>query len=210
MASRKTPEWVKGEGIFGRLKIINTSIVNNRRFVFCLCECGNKKLIDAYSVRSGATKSCGCIASEITVSRNTTHGLGFMKEYKRWIYMKGRCYNKKNNRYHLYGGRGIKVCERWLNSFNNFFEDMGFLPSPSYTLERIDNNSDYSPSNCIWATQATQQKNKSVTILVEYRSEIKVLPEWARIFNIPVRNLYKRYHEGKTGDDLFLNKNQKI
>ncbi len=151
---------------FGRLLVIRRLkryyLDSNRGVKWvCLCDCSKKKIIDARSLRSGATRSCGCLQKEIV----TKHGLWKRKElrptYATWIDMKTRCLNKNANRYEDWGGRGIYICKRWLD-FENFFEDMGMRPE-GLSIERMDNDGPYAPWNCKWATGSEQQKNKRPT-----------------------------------------------
>jgi hypothetical protein len=126
--------------------------------VYCLCDCGTKTLVYVCSLRTGNTKSCGCLRGE-------SHGLsgrrlkGEIREYRIWCHAKGRCQNPKDPKYPAYGGRGIRMCDAWENSFTAFLADMGRSP-PGLTLDRIDVNGNYEPGNCRWATWEVQRKNR--------------------------------------------------
>lgn len=133
----------------------------------CLCDCGKKKIVDYYEVTSGMSKSCGCLQKEYA----TRHGLCFTSEYRAWIDIKTRCYKKNCKAFKYYGGRGIQVCESWLNSFDNFIKDMGSKPSPELSLDRIDNDGNYEPSNCRWATRKEQIFNRRT----ETKEKVKLL-----------------------------------
>ena len=130
-----------------------------KRQVICSCECGNEKVVVLNSLRSGATRSCGCYRKEVTTQTKTIHGLWKHPLYKTWADMKTRCYNTKDKYYKDYGGRGIKVCDRWIKSFPNFLQDMGERPT-GYSIDRINNDGNYEPSNCRWATNKEQQNNQ--------------------------------------------------
>lgn len=124
----------------------------------CLCECGNEIFVRATSLRAGHTQSCGCLSRDLTKKRFLTHGMTYTREYNTWKSMHARCKNPKRPGFADYGGRGIKVCERW-NKFENFLEDMGLRPEGK-TLDRWpDNDGDYELDNCRWATQAEQNSN---------------------------------------------------
>jgi hypothetical protein len=132
---------------------------NNSRYFECECDCGNIKSVKLGLITNGQSKSCGCLITDTQKLIRTTHGMYGTREYKSWQSMKERCSNPKNNRWYLYGGRGIKVCDRWLNSFQNFFNDMGIRPKGT-TIDRINSDGNYEPSNCRWATLSEQNKNR--------------------------------------------------
>ena len=122
----------------------------------CVCDCGNRKIIRSADLRNKKTQSCGCLRKE----KATKHGMRNSSTYKSWHSMLQRCTNKNNTRFSDYGGRGINVCERWLK-FENFLEDMGIRPLNT-TIDRIDNNGNYAPSNCKWSMPTAQAKNQRI------------------------------------------------
>lgn len=148
---------------FGLLSIIR--IVGKTKYrqsiALCKCKCGNKKLVTTNHLKSGGIISCGCYRKKNNKVLRLIHGeSSSTKEYRCWRNMKERCHNINNGEYKNYGARGIKVCPKWRNSFLSFIKDIGRAPSKTHSLDRINNNKGYSPSNCRWATPIQQANNK--------------------------------------------------
>lgn len=166
-----------------------------RQRVECLCECGEIKTLDLDSVKSGRTQSCGCLQREMTSKAHRTHGRSRTAIYNCWRSMIYRCTEAKCAGYKDYGGRGIAVCSRWLD-IENFCTDMGPMPAPGYTLEREDNDGNYEPGNCVWATKDEQNRNQRRTLVVEWDGARTTVPAIATRFGIKARFLYRRLQSG--------------
>lgn len=161
---------------YGRLVVIGiVDVGGGRNSVRCKCDCGNLKLVYPTSLRSGDTKSCGCLKGK--VPRVDGHGMVGTQEYRAWSHMKSRCLNPKDGSYQYYGARGISVCERWFD-FRNFFRDMGRAPTSNHSLDRIDNDGNYEPGNCRWATIKEQRRNKRDNRILTINGKKKSLIEW--------------------------------
>ncbi len=176
----------------------------------CKCDCGNELIVGSAHLNSGHSKSCGCLRRDKTIKRSTKHGnnqIGkISSEYISWIAAHTRCFNSKSTGYDNYGGRGITMCDRWKNSFENFLLDMGQKPTPKHTLERDNVNGDYEPSNCIWATKLEQGANTRKNVYFEYKGLSFHLAEWARRLGVPQCNFSYHYkkHGGVATIERFL------
>ncbi len=150
----------------------------------CLCDCGNSFVATAKSLKNGNTSSCGCFRREVTGKSRRTHGRSHDSMHSTWLAMNDRCCNPNTPTYAYYGGRGIKVCDRWrgTNGFLNFVADMGERPAEGMTLDRIDNDGGYEPGNVRWATRDEQASNNRRNRFVTYQGATKTLSQWARHF----------------------------
>lgn len=164
----------------------------------CLCDCGVVKLVSNSLLRSGKTESCGCMKLE-ALQKRVVHGYNRQNsrssEYDAWNNMRARTGNPKSSHYKDYGGRGIKVCERW-GSFENFISDMGDKPSSKHSLDRIDVNGDYTPENCRWATKKEQARNCRNSVHITCNGETKTLAEWAEVTGVRRETISKRIKAG--------------
>lgn len=166
----------------------------------CACDCGNERIIKFYSlVKKQPTQSCGCLNLEKIKNISFKHGRQGTPVFNAWDSMKQRCLNPRCRNWIYYGGRGIKVCDRWLKSFQNFLDDMGEKPSKEYSLDRIDVNGNYEPSNCKWATPIEQSNNRRTIKKYNCFGFVGSLSEICRHFNVsfPVTN-----HRVKAGMDV--------
>jgi hypothetical protein len=152
------------------------------KMAFVRCNCGVEKKVQLSKLTRAKypTRSCGCE----NPSRRT-HGLSRTPEYTAWLMMQRRCSDASYESYYNYGGRGISVCERWTSSFENFLEDMGLRPGPNYSLDRKDNNGNYEPSNCRWATELEQAHNTSQNVKITIGDKTLCKQEWIRLLGIP-------------------------
>lgn len=164
---------------FGRLRAVSLARKNPTVWL-CVCDCGNECKPHLSGLRSGRTQSCGCLQRERTGNAARTHGKSWkIPEYNIWVCIRTRCNNPRVAAYERYGGRGIKVCERW-NRFENFLADMGSRPSPAHSIERKDNDGDYTPDNCVWATDMVQASNKRNNRWIEKDGIKLTVAQWER------------------------------
>lgn len=145
--------------IFGRWTVLHSIRVNERIEWLCRCTCGTKRSVIGFSLKSGVSISCGCFRAEQVIERETTHGMTGTRIHNIWKGLFTRCNNENRKSYKDYGGRGIKICERW-NSFIDFYTDMYETYADNLTIERVDVNGDYEPSNCTWIEKPEQSKNR--------------------------------------------------
>lgn len=164
------------------------------RYWWCRCSCGSEKWVNQLAMTQGRTRSCGCLASELTRKRNTTHGMTYTKEFCAWQSMKRRCTNPSFIEWHRYGGRGISFAPEW-DKFENFYDDMG--PAPNGTsLDRIDLDGDYTSDNCRWATKKQQSRNTSTNHMITVNGETMCLVDWARRIGISHATIITRLNRG--------------
>lgn len=192
--------------VYGRWTVLEDSIpMNSKHMALCKCICGTVRVVLAISLLGGKSVSCGCYQKEkaSTLAENTSLVHGCSRAGKRtrayyvWKGMKTRCFNSKSDRYPAYGGRGITVCPDWKDSFANFLADMG-EPPKGKSLDRVDNNGDYSKENCRWATLKEQQNNRRSNRLIEFEGETLNMSQWAEKVGISVGALHRRLKLGWT------------
>ena len=190
---------------FGRWTVIELFGKNGKASTLaykCKCTCGNEKVVNGAKLRTGESRSCGCLKAET----QTAHGDSAKGKrlYHIWENMKQRCTNPSNSNYSRYGGRGISICKEWLNSYVAFKEwalQNGY--SDTLTLDRINNNGNYCPENCRWATKAMQDQNKRQSVMIDVGGVKKCATEWAREFGIRPGTVLSRIHYGWSTDKLF-------
>jgi hypothetical protein len=185
---------------FGLLRVVgkNAPRPAGRTEWLCLCECGQTKIAIGQYLKSGVTTSCGCTTSAKRSKSFTTHGMAHTPTWCCWVGLRARCNNPNNGSYSRYGGRGIKVCERWERSFEDFYADMGPRPSSAHSIDRIDNDKGYEPGNCRWATPRVQNSNTRRNVILEHNGESLTLAEWAVRTGINIGRLSWRIKTGWT------------
>jgi hypothetical protein len=173
----------------------------NRRAWLCQCDCGETKAVRAFALlKEHGTRSCGCLRREWCAgtlrAKNTRHGKSKTSEYGIWKKIIARCTDPGETHFKDYGGRGIAICDRWLQSFEAFHEDMGPRPSGDHSIERIDNNGPYDPGNCKWATRREQGRNKRSNRRLEHDGKSLIVADWVRITGIPKTIILSRLARG--------------
>lgn len=196
---------------FGRLTVLGEAPHRSAdgRVVWQLrCDCGTEFERTAKVVKNGNTKSCGCLAREMTAARNRAnalHGMSNTSTFTVWTNMKDRCLNPNHKSFNRYGGRGITICQRWLDSFQNFLDDMGTMPI-GMSLDRKDVNGNYEPSNCRWATSEEQANNKANNRVLEFKGKKQTIAQWAREVGMSREALRHRLNAGWSSEDALTMK----
>lgn len=187
--------------VYGKLTVLY--FVERRdlhSFWYCKCDCGKYLSVRANSLRTGSSLSCGCVRIQKLIEKRRTHnesGKTPTKEYHTWTAIRQRCLSKTSHAYKDYGGRGITICDRWLNSYENFLSDMGRAPSKKHSIERLKNNQGYSPENCKWATRAEQANNKRSSIIIDYRGKQQTLKQWCNELGVNYYRVHAWIHRKK-------------
>lgn len=209
--STKLSQRAKDEtgNIYGKLTVLQfAEMRRGLAYWHCRCECGTMTIVAGADLRKKSTVSCGCHRASAGGGYKTT-------EYSSWKEMKARCYNQNDTGYHWHGGRGIRICKNWRHTFPQFLADMGKKPSTEHSIERIDNDGNYScgqceecvakgwPANCKWATDLEQRQNTRKTRLLTYNGETHGLREWARRLGISHCTLRSRLAKGWPIEKVF-------
>lgn len=183
--------------VFDRLTVIKLGPpIGSRRAYICICTCGLEKLIRSECLSNGMTKSCGCIRAENTAKLNKTHGMSLSAEYKSWAHAKARIFNPSNHKFSHYGGRGITMCQEWVNSFDVFYAEMGKKPSAKHSIGRINVNLGYCKINCRWESAAEQARERSDNVYVVVGEVTMILKDACRVANINYKQASRKLKDG--------------
>ena len=179
---------------FGRLTVLKRAenSPSGRSRWLCQCECGNTCIVHSTSLHSGNTRSCGCLKAEVSREKATTHGMSGTSLFNVWCAMHSRCLNKNNHSYGNYGGRGIRMCDEWMDSSTFFDWALANGYKEGLTIERIDVNGNYEPSNCKWITKAEQARNKTNSRIFEVDGVSASLAQLCENYNIDYSTVYQR------------------
>ena len=200
---------------FGRLVVLakTSSDKHGKTHWKCQCVCGGIANPTTADLMSGNTTSCGCLRTEKVIASSTKHGKRHTRIYSEWLNMKERCNNPKTKNFIHYGGRGITICEEWKNNFQAFYD---WAMSNGYeehlTIDRIDVNGNYEPSNCRWATRKEQANNRRIRVdakIISFDGESHTLTEWSKITGLSYWQIYRRYKAGKTPAEILERKKKK-
>ena len=188
---------VKPGDKYGRWAVIGEAEPKgSRRHFCCVCDCGNERIVEMASLIHGRTKSCGCLRKDVATILKTKHKQRYTRLYKTWANMRQRCSNPNTNSYQNYGGRGIAVCDEW-KDFANFYAwatPNGY--SGDLSIERVNNDGNYEPSNCKWITLKAQARNRRNNHLITHNGTTKNLEEWAELTGISASTIRHRLKRG--------------
>jgi len=191
---------------FGRWVAVDFAFYKDATsFWLCKCDCGISKVVRLGTLTSGTSKSCGCLQKE----KVTTHGMKKSPEWGTWSTMRGRCYNQKTIHYADYGGRGITVCDEWRHSFEQFYKDMGDRPTSKHSLDRINNDGNYEPGNCRWATGVQQHNNTRGNVFITHNGEVKTVAQWCFILGLSRHTIDWGLNKGLSINEILIKKNNK-
>lgn len=183
---------------FGRLTVVGK--IKNR--LLCKCDCGKDVTRREDAIGYAKIPSCGCAKAEAIGRAKKTHGLSHSDEHNAWLGIRNRCNNPKVKAYQYYGGRGIRVCDEWNESFEAFYRDMGNKPTSKHSIDRIDANGDYCKDNCKWATIKEQANNKRHNVVLEYNGERANITQWCERYNQRYMAVYKALRRGIALSDI--------
>jgi hypothetical protein len=181
---------------FNRWTIISEPFLqkSHHPLISCKCDCGTVKNVYLTHLTRGLSKSCGCLKKELAGQQRIIHGMTKTREFKIWMKMRQRCLNSSDHAFKDYGGRGITVCDRWINSFENFYADMGDSPE-GMSIDRIDNNKGYSPDNCKWSTDKEQSRNRRNNHMITFNEKTQCLTDWSSELGIKHHTLCVRLNK---------------
>lgn len=194
---------------FGRLTVVgraedSISAGGRHRVMWvCECKCGNNITVYGDNLAKGATQSCGCLRAELLSIKRTTHGQSKTRLYSIWRAMRNRCYRETDRYYDRYGGRGIYVCDEWNNDYASFADwaiNAGY--QDGYTIDRIDNDGAYTPTNCRWVNRTVQANNRSSNRILTVDGESHNVTEWANILEVSPKTLFSRVYAGMSDEDV--------
>lgn len=190
---------------FGNWKVIQRAEnKSGRSYWLCECKCGTIKTVCGQSLTNGNSKSCGCLRDTVSSERSKTHGKTKTRLYRIWQAMKNRCYNKNAPSFKNYGMRGIRICQEWLCDFQVFYDwAMSNGYKEDLTIDRIDVNGNYEPSNCRWSTRTEQANNKTNNHYITIEGKTKTISQWSQIFGINPRSVSNRIQLGWREERLF-------
>jgi hypothetical protein len=189
---------------FGRLTVVRSEGKGNygKYLWLCRCSCGNTIISSTSQLNNGNTRSCGCLKREMVVNKNKIHGMAHTPIYNVWSAMKNRCLNPNDKQYKDYGGKGVKICDKWL-TFEGFYEDIGSTYAKGLTIERKDYNGDYCPENCIWTDRFTQANNTSRNRYETVNGITDSLANLCRRFGFTYATIQHRLQRGWSIEEAF-------